>query len=323
MIRKEIDELRKKQLEETNYLYSTNLQRKIFNPPNEEIHDFLCFWSDLLGFGNDLFKNNWDLGLDGFKKIRNRLLDAHNMLISNIDINHNTKGLILNDGICQIMRCDYNIKEIDYISWLTKLGLYFLSCVKTHIAINIIEKENKYPGTRSVLAYGKGIKYLTDQITFDDFVFNYTKPDPEGISTVAREIGNPIKLYNPSELQMNTAFSKSYILESLGSDYGICGNELYIDKSVFDFISEYIKMSHTNAHFIEKDDCYQYLVPYELDDINKVYFGFKLSKKTVEIDYKDWKTTVYKVIAFYPHDEPIDEFEFDLYDYKENVWVTY
>lgn len=167
------------------------------------------------------------------------------------------------------------------------------------------------------------MKYLTEQITFDDFVLNYTKPNPKGKGSHAQKYGDKIKMYNPSELQMNTAFSKAYILDSLGSSHGIHGNELYIDKSVLDYISEYIQMAHTKSSFIEKEDSYQYLVPYNLNNLNDVYFGFKFSKETVEINYKGWKTTVYKVIAFYPHDEPIKEFEFNLHNSQGNINLSY
>ena len=58
---------------------------------------------------------------------------------------------------------------------------------------------------------------------------------------MANSVGNPIVIYNPKEMQMNTAFSKAYILESGGGKAGLPGNYMYIDKSVIDAIDKYAR----------------------------------------------------------------------------------
>ena len=46
--------------------------------------------------------------------------------------------------------------------------------------------------------------------------------------------------------------------------------------------------------------------------MDEVVLGFKFSSKVVEIDIKGWKTKVYRLLNFYPHDEKISEFSFEL-----------
>ena len=103
------------------------------------------------------------------------------------------------------------------------------------MSINKEEHLHKYPGCRSVISFGENIEYLADEIRLDDWVLNYTK-NGNGISNFAKAYGNPIIIYNPKELQMNTAFSKAFLLESEGSRIGLCGNNLYIDKSTIEAI---------------------------------------------------------------------------------------
>ena len=69
-------------------------------------------------------------------------------------------------------------------------------------------------------------------------LLNYSRPDPADLGTLAKKHANPIVVYNPEPFQMNTAFSKSYILDSLGSSYGIRGNKFYIEHAVIDFMKE-------------------------------------------------------------------------------------
>lgn len=150
-----------------DYYYSTNLEKKINNAPNEYISDYICFWSDLLGFGKQFYECNWNLDINGFKKVKDRLSNAHNIFLGGINIF--TKSLILNDGVCTLIEYDRKIEEF------VKLGIFFRTCIETHIRINNTEKKYKYPGTRSVIAYGRGMKYITNEVTVDDLVFNYTK----------------------------------------------------------------------------------------------------------------------------------------------------
>ena len=46
---------------------------------------------------------------------------------------------------------------------------------------------------------------------------NYSKPQGAELSDLAQKVGNPVVIYNPKELQMNTAFSKAFLLDEGGS----------------------------------------------------------------------------------------------------------
>lgn len=146
------------------------------------------------------------------------------------------------------------------------------------------------------------IEYLTEEVRLDDYVFNYTKPKGSEISTLAQSVGNPITIYNPKELQMNTAFSKAYILESGVKKAGSHGNCIYIDKSVIDAIDEYTKAKGYHPIWLEDEVGLSYMVPYEKDDLSKVVLGFCFDKSVIQPQDIKYQTRGYKLLRYYPWD---------------------
>jgi hypothetical protein len=282
------------------YLYSNNLNKKIEQSRSMKVNDVICFWSDLLGFGNVFFEKNWKLNEKEQKKIYNRLKVAHSEFLRNTSPN-GEKSLVLNDGLVKVGLIDELI-EPDII------GLFLRGCIFTHLSINEKELESNFPGCRSILSFGQSINYIEDEIKFDDYVFNYTKPNPNGMSSLASKNGNPTIVYNPSPFQMNTAFSKSYILDSLGSKYGIEKNKIYIDQSIIDFTKELAIKYSFEYRETNKNGITEVLI---LKEENFPSFGFEFDK-IIEIEYKEWKTKVYRLKSFYPHDEDMREFKIDV-----------
>lgn len=287
--------------------HSSNLTLKIGNPPKLESNEYFCMWSDLLGFGNIFFENNWMLDENSKRKIYGRLQKVHSIVLYNSNFQYE-RNLILNDGIAKV----FNIGKEKRKNKLFSVSLFLRSCIQNHIQINQTEKEVGFPGCRTVLSYGEGVEYLTDEIRLDDYVLNYTKPKGEKISKLAKDSGNPIIIYNPKELQMNMAFAKAYTLESGGSKIGIKGNNFYIEESVLQNIQYLVKEENLKYVISEEEKYIIHSVPYKLDNMNKNILGFKFSSEVIEIEIRNWKTKVYELIEFYPHDEDITEFTFEL-----------
>jgi len=288
-----------------NYHYTNNLTKKIANPPNLRRYNCFCLWSDLLGFGRMWTACNWKPNIFQSRKIYRRLQRAHSaVLYYSSPFEHN---LILNDGVAKVLS---NPNILDK-SKLTTISIFLRSCIQLHIHINAEEHNHGYPGTRSVLAYGMGIEYLYEQVTFDDYVLNYTKPKGSDTSNMVKEHGDTITIYNPRELQMNTAFSKAYLLERLGSEKNITGNNLFIDQSVLEALFALAKKGNIEPIKQIEDGKAVILFPYNKNCTNFVYMGFEFDK-IIPVENEGWKTTVYRLKKFFPHDEKIDDFCFEL-----------
>lgn len=287
--------------------YCSNLNKKIENPPKLKTRHSFCMWSDLLGFGNIYAENNWKLNSRQIRRVYNRLVAAHSSVLyySSPD----ERNLILNDGIAKVYVPDDSIfgnREISLIA------MYFRHCIELHMTINQTEKANGYLGCRSVMAFGDCIEYLAEEIKFDDYVFNYTKPKGQTISSIAQENGNPTVIYNPKELQMNTAFSKAYILEGGKFDNDSVKNNMYIDQSAIDAVINYSKRRGYIHVWQEIDDELRLLIPYDKDNLNEVVIGFAFDKNVFTTEVKGYSTKVYKLLKFFPYDESVDVFCFNL-----------
>lgn len=299
--------------------WGSNLCKKIGNPPELKSRHSFCLWSDLLGFGNIYSENNWKLSKKQKREVYDRLLAAHSSVLYYSQPNE--KNLILNDGIAKVYMPDDSVFGTREIS---TIALYFRSCIELHIKINQIELANGYPGCRSVIAFGDCIEYLAEEVKFDDYVMNYTKPEGHEISSIAESIGNPTLIYNPKELQMNTAFSKAYIIE--GGKFekiekGCPKNFLYIDQSAIDAVIRYGERKGYTHVWQEQENELRLLIPYNKDNLNKVVIGFAFDKKILPSpEGCKYKTKVYKLLKLFPFDEPVDEF---CYDLRENLMVEH
>lgn len=287
--------------------FGTNLTIKIGHPPKMKTTPCFCMWSDLLGFSKIFVDSNWKLNEIQMKKIYNRLESAHSSVL--YYSSPQERILILNDGIAKVFHPKNKLKDIDNI---LSISMFLRSCVELHMSISETEHEDDLPGCRTILAFGENIEYLAEEVRFDDYVFNYSKPQGSEISDLAKSNGNPIVVYNPKELQMNTAFSKAYILESGGQSAGLPGNYMYIDKSVIDAIDDYSRDKGYHPIWQEDEDIINYFVPYSEGDISKVVLGFCFDKNVIHPQGVIYETEVYKLLRYYPWDECTNEFYFDV-----------
>lgn len=293
-----------------DYTYTTNVCKKIQTAPEMHLHGTFCLWSDLLGFGDQFFSKNWQLHEADYKKVYDRLLEAHSLAL--YYSSPTERMFLLNDGIAYSMSYDINKTFFDVLSTLV---FYLRNCVEMHLHINGVEKKNAYPGCRSVLSWGKSVEYLCEEVRFDDYVFNYTKPNAHEMSTIAQKNGNPTCVYNPKAFQMNSAFSKSYILESLGSKNDVSGPNFYIDKSTLLELWNMAKKVGISPIYKHINGKMLFLIPSASGDIRRVHMGFMLEKPIIKKVKGKWKTKIYKLLRYYPHDVELcenDPFYFDL-----------
>ena len=288
--------------------FFTNLDKKVKENSEMKLHDTICMWSDLLGFGKPLFDSQFNLTEETTKNVFNRLQEAHKIFLSWTNP-YGEKSLIINDGIVKTS----TLTQKDH---LDEFGYLIRSCIETHLRICENEEEKNLPGTRTILAAGQSIEYIAPEINFDDYVMNYTKPNPNELSNLAKENGNPIIVYNPKPFQMNMAFSKAYSLDNLGSKYGLAGANFFIDNSVINFMERLAR--YRNVSFIrnENDGVIQVYLK-KCDD--RCYFGFELTDEN-KVSYNGWNTTTYRVISFYPPDENMSEFKYEIPYRKVNNW---
>ena len=187
-----------------------------------QVNESFCLWSDLLGYGSNFYKSNWDitseLSLVNIKRIKS--LQPFWLRVNNP---FQEALFTLNDGLVR----NFDITREHYpviLDWLANV-------IYTFDLINRLDTQNGHPGLRGVLAYGQRIKYIDKNYTGRG---EYIQTSPE-----RKDIFNKkIVVYSPSELQMNTAFSKAYIIEGSGSKKGVSGNNLYIDLEVINKIVE-------------------------------------------------------------------------------------
>ncbi|MBC9786368.1 hypothetical protein H1S01_18075 [Heliobacterium chlorum] len=296
-----------------DYYYSTNVIKKIDKVYDVKLVDSFCCWSDLLGFGRNFTEKNWVLNTGEWEKVTDRLVDAQNICFENI-IPFNEFALVLNDGIVRSFSID---NRIDHISILS---VWLRSCVYFHIQVNKMESYKGLPGVRTIIASGQRAEHNFENLTLDDFVFNYTKPDPNGISQVAKTSGNPIICYNPKAMQMNTAFSKAYIIDEAGSSQEVSGANLFIDQSVIDLILKLSRKFSYHCGEIEWVDKQEYVIFGVPKKGHKDFYhlGFELYKPEIHFDTKTLKTKVWKVKSFYVHDEKPKDFKINI-DNNTNV----
>ena len=280
----------------------SGLYAKLANLPEPFSSRSVCCWTDLLGFGTELSKSDWEPSQASWDRITDRLVNAHLQCYSNLEPAFEFV-LTLNDGIVRC--CDSErFRHMDLMS------MWLRSCVLTHNAINESEEAEGLPGARTVVTSGATLKYSHVAVRLDDFVLEYTKDDPSKLSILAQRTGNPVVAINPGPLQMNLAFSKAYLLESAGSSVGITGPHMFADESLLAFIRELSAQVKCPYGVIDQDHGSQRLfaVP-KTQDASRYHLGFELQPPPIEVDTPQIRTTVWRVLYFFPWDEDVKQFK--------------
>lgn len=283
-------------------MYSTGLDRKIDEIGAIEVIPTLCAWSDLLGFSNCFAEKNWNLSEEDWVKVAKRLREMQIICQRNMCSSWED-SLVSNDAIIRNL-------DISKIASLTEISMWMRSLLYYYAGVNAHEKKQGLPGLRLVLAAGERVIHNQEVITREDYVLNYTKPDPDGVSNLTRQYGDKVVMYNHKFMQMNTAFSKSYIIDSIGSNGGISGNRFFIDISVVDFLKKFaIEHGIKESAIIDEEVNGKRRFIVLNGDSGYCYLGLVL-KEPVKV--RNLSTTVYVWDKFYPWDEKMGDFCFDV-----------
>lgn len=181
---------------------------------NFEIIDCICSWYDLLGFGDPLIDSAWDLTNEKCKNQLKRVTDLDLTYSNKYSSAHGTTTFSLNDGIIT----NYDIDSPNPNS-LDRLVMVIDNIILEFESLNVRDKRAGFPGVRGVITYGHR--------------YHYTHME----STMA-VLDNSTVAYHPRVFQMNTAFSKAYIIESSGSKAGVSGSNLYIDNFLLNLLED-------------------------------------------------------------------------------------
>lgn len=179
---------------------------------NFEIVECICSWYDLLGFGEPLIDSAWDLTTEKCKNQLKRITDLDLTYSNKYSSAHGTTTFSLNDGIIT----NYDIDSTKPKS-LDRLVMVIDDLILEFESLNVRDMRAGFPGIRGIITYGHR--------------YHYTHVE----STIAA-LDNSTVAYHPRVFQMNTAFSKAYIIESSGSKAGVSGSNLYIDNFLLDFL---------------------------------------------------------------------------------------
>ena len=283
------------------YFSGLDEKDKKFQTKQFEIIKNLTVWSDLLGFGKDFYKNGWILNQEQWQEVDLRLKNFYRQHYLNFS-SLNEYIFILNDGLVKTLHL---IEQDIVINQLFEISVWLRNIVISHVNVNKTDKI----GARTVLSYGERFNSFLDEITVDDLVYNYTKKDKNEKSQLAITTGDYTLMHNPRPLQMNTALSKSYIIESLGSNAGLEGNNFFIDKSFFDYVKNIVQKDSV-LEVIDEAELFAIKYKDELEIEYNWLMGFEI-EKIINID-NPFVTVVYKIKSFYPHDENPKEFKFKI-----------
>jgi len=187
-----------------------------------EIIECICAWYDLLGFGQPLVDSKWNLNDERCKGQLSRIESMHFGISNFFSATHGSITFNLNDGV--IANLDI---EKSKLGFKPQLVMALDDLILEFESLNTRDYRSGFPGMRGILTFGHR--------------YNYTHTESTVMVANNRTIA-----YHPKVFQMNTAFSKAYIIESSGSKAGISGNHLYIDEFLLDAIERLLLTEDEN-----------------------------------------------------------------------------
>jgi hypothetical protein len=132
-----------------------------------------------------------------------------------------------------------------------------------------------FPGVRGVLTCG------------DRFDYEYT-------NTAFDVVEKRTIAYHPREFQMNTAFSKAFIIEESGSKAGIKGANLYIDKELLIFFQNAFENSEKHSIQVKEiDDTLRIVVTFD----NEWFATVIVDREAVIYENRGIDTKLYRLVG--------------------------
>jgi len=245
------------------------------DPENDfEIVECICAWYDLLGFGQPLVDSNWNLNDERCKNQLRRIESMHFGITNFFSATHGTITFNLNDGVISNLDMERTTP-----GFKSRLIMALDDLVLEFERLNTRDSRSGFPGMRGILTFGHR--------------YNYTDTESTVMVTNGRTIA-----YHPKVFQMNTAFSKAYIMESSGSKAGISGNHLYIDEFLLDAIESFLLTDNDDSDkfIVEKNlnvdgvDCF-----YSIQKNDDIFLKLEFDS-VVKYNNKGISTNLYRFI---------------------------
>ncbi len=285
-----------------------------------------CIWSDLLGFGRAFENGRWNFdNKEAFRNIA-RLRMLEKVLWTSNDPSREV-ALVLNDGMARVYDLDGLEGESNqFLMWLH-------SSIRNHWIVNALDRQHGSPGLRSVLSFGERIKTWRGNRTWGDHIII------AGSKEVRRLADKKVCIYSPEEFQLNLAFSKAYLLESLGAKHGLSGPNLYLDVCALGAIRQYL----TSSKFLRVVDIedeadraqggpsvdpvsyrveetrgsslYRYEIFRAHDEHEVQLLAIEFFGEPIIISHRGIDTSLWRVKRYQPLDEK-EPFYFDFEDYR-------
>lgn len=211
----------------------SRLGEKILTEPTCVLRRSFCIWSDLLGFGNAFAEANWLPDPEVWQQQAIRIGNAYRSSCQHIGSLGGSYLLLLNDGIVRALPWSQSFGPFDLAFWLRE-------AIFSHFHVCRDEFAKNLPGLRTIISSGWIAEHSFHEVTLDDCVLDYTR-QKAGLSALAEMAGNPILVSNPVQLQLNTAFSRSFLLDEAGSRAGISGAQVYMDDQFLKDVEDLFK----------------------------------------------------------------------------------
>ena len=225
----------------------------------------ICCWYDLLGYGTPFIESSWDLRnpkcIENYKRIDQ--IGSWGWGYLSLPFG---PRMVLNDGIAACLDVPSDLsKAYEFLC-------YFESIIFDYNSIRTIDERSGYPGVRGVISCGDRYEYDTNDTSV---VFSPFEPE-EGRTC----------FYHPREFQMNTAFSKAFIMEESGKKAGVSGSNLYVDRNTFSLIDDLLKKCDGEVKLESSETSIIYTLLYK-----KAWFAtIDFYPDTVQYDAKGIKT---------------------------------
>ena len=251
----------------------------------------LASWIDLLGYGKEIGKANFDPLNEEAKEPHDRLEEFHKTVKKHAK-RKCFPTLVLNDGVVAYrdLFCDDASDTRDF----------FHRSLELYLEVN----ENDCIGARMVLA--SGFRNLGDDTGNEDTRTNLRKilDEYKNCCINLKQATKKLNLLRPPyailpKLQENFAFSKAYTAERSGSKGNLPGPNLYVDLNIFkypkrfmphvEWSSENLNLTINFAKFsaIENNNLGRIIQDTEMNNVNQItqYLKDSLFERTKPNDY--------------------------------------
>ena len=156
----------------------------------EQIVKTFCVWSDLLGFSTPFADGNWSFNNDQSRRNIARLSNVWQVAHS-ASSPLDEVALFLNDGIARVHDFEPELETPgDILHWFDQMFRY-------HGTISAVDRQNGFPGIRTVLCFGERVKIGKSTIPASDYI--------AGSSEFRERHRERICVYSPVEFQLNLA----------------------------------------------------------------------------------------------------------------------